>query len=265
MKTLFNVIIFICLIPFPANAATEQEYLDWFNKNVALGHAYDPAVVDDYADDAEIHILQSSSDGLKQTIELDGAKWKETLLDILDLAKQAGDKSEYSDVWVSVDGNQAKISAERYSVLDCFKDDNYYLIAEEISEGRFKIIEESSESPMEPHCEKIPENYLNYVLQSRARLTNKQLPIKIDPYTNLVKVSSEGHAFMYQYTIVNDAVSRLDPVAMKQKIKPLLTQQTCMDPNTRPIVKLGTTMTYLYNNNSGNELFAIDINESDCP
>jgi hypothetical protein len=264
MKTLITLGIFIVLLPFTANAATEQEYLDWFNKNVALGHAYDPSVVKAYSDDAEIHIVHSSSDGIKQTTEMDGAKWKEMQLDVIDLAKQAGDKSEFSDIWVSVNGNQAKISANRYSLLDCFKDDNYYMIAEEKSKGNIQIIEESLESSMEPQCENMPENYLDYVLQLTARLINKQLPTKIDSYAELETVLSERKTLMHQYNIMNNVISELDPEMMKQKIKPMLTQQTCMTPNIRPLVKQGATMTHIYYGNEGNELFSVDVKESDC-
>jgi hypothetical protein len=264
MKTLFTIGIFIVLLPFTANAATEQEYLDWFKQYEALGHAYDSSVAGVYADDAVIRTERKSPIGIKQTLEMSGAKWKEMIIDSMDLAKKRGDKSIFSNVTVVIDGNRAKIKAIRFSQLKCYIDNKYFMQVEENDDGSFQVIEEFSTSLAVSSCENIPGNDLEIVLEGAARIINKQLPLMVDSDTKLEHVSSEGQTLLYQYTLVNYAADQLDPEELRKFIKPTLQKLACDSPNTRPIVDRGAKIGYRYEGKNGNQVLQIFVNKADC-
>ena len=64
------------------------------------------------------------------------------IIDSMEIGKQRGDKSEFSDIKIVIDKNKARITASRYSTLKCFKDKRYYMIVSKKTNGNLQIIEE---------------------------------------------------------------------------------------------------------------------------
>jgi len=249
MKTFIGIVFFLFLLPFTANAATEKQYIDFFKKYESLGQAYDASVSELYSDKAVLRALRKMPDGKNRILQMDGSKWKSAIKDTMEIAKQRGDQSEFSNISVSVDGNKAKISASRYSTIKCFTDNKYYMQVEEQSDGTLQIIEESMESPMESSCKNTANNDLDLVLQGAAKMLNKQLPLMVDSDSKLVKATAEGKTLTYHYTLIKYSADDLDPEALKETLKPMVTQQTCTMPNLRPVVDKGATIRYQYNGN----------------
>ena len=249
MKTFIGIVFFLFLLPFTANAATEKQYIDFFKKYESLGQAYDTSVSELYSDKAVLRALRKMPDGKNRILQMDGSKWKSAIKDTMEIAKQRGDQSEFSNISVSVDGNKAKISASKYSTIKCFTDNKYYMQVEEQSDGTLQIIEESMESPMESSCKNTANNDLDLVLQGAAKMINKQLPLMVDSDSKLVKATAEGKTLTYHYTLIKYSADDLDPEALKETLKPMVTQQTCTMPNLRPVVDKGATIRYQYNGN----------------
>ncbi len=264
MRHFFYIGIIVFLLPFSANAATEKQYMDFFKKYESLGQAYDASVSELYSDKAVLRALRKMPDGKNRILQMDGSKWKSAIKDTMEIAKQRGDQSEFSNISVSVDGNRAKISASRYSTIKCFTDNKYYMQVEEQSDGTLQIIEEFFESPVESSCKNMANNDLDLVLQGAAKFLNKQLPIMVDSDSKLVKATSEGKTLTYHYTLIKYAANDLDPVALKESLTPMVTKQTCTMPNLRPVVDRGATIRYLYNGNDAKEILAINVRKSNC-
>ena len=68
----------------PAPSSAEQ----FFNRFVALGRAYDPAVADLYADDATIQSVQRNADNTVRTLRLIGEPYKRLIRSGMPLARQ---------------------------------------------------------------------------------------------------------------------------------------------------------------------------------
>lgn len=68
-----------------------------FDRYVALEHAFDAAVADLYADDAVIKNKRTYPTGQVREMAIPAPRYKALLRSAMPLAKQAGDKSTYSD------------------------------------------------------------------------------------------------------------------------------------------------------------------------
>ena len=187
MKTLSKFALLACLLSFVACASTnqnssinqtssaDQEYMDFFKKYESLGHAFDPAVADMYSDKAMIHAIRKLPDGVEQSMKMNGTKWKEMIVSTMEISKQRGDRSDFSNVSVSMEGDVAKIKASRYSATKCFSDEKYYMRVKKQSDGTLKIVEEFVESPMESSCKTTKKNDLELFLKGAVAVANKTL------------------------------------------------------------------------------------------
>lgn len=252
------------LLTTTAQASSKADYLEFFNKFQKLGQSYDPAVVELYSNDAKIAAVRIMSDGKERNMKLSGEQWKKLLLDSLDIGKKRGDNSEFSNIQITVNDNQAKIKANRYSHVKCFEDTRYYMVVEKVNGKELKIVEEFMQSPATSSCANTPENDLSLVLQGSARMLNRHLPVMVDQDTRLDKASSEGNTLIYHYALVNYMSSELDPTSLEQNLTPMLAQQTCSMPNLRPIVDQGGSISYRYSGNDHKQILSIMIDKSAC-
>ena len=116
-----------------------------FEQYVALGHAYDPAVADLYADEALIRNRRIYPAGDVKEMTVPAPKYKTLLRQVMPLAKARGDRSTYSQVSYTPEGARVRITASRYSELKNYTSPLSLLVGPSAS-GKWLIYEESSES-----------------------------------------------------------------------------------------------------------------------
>jgi hypothetical protein len=124
-----------------ARASSAEEFFDRF---VALGQAFDPAVAALYADDALIQSVRRYPDGTARTLRLTGAEYKPLIRAAMPVAHRRGDRDRYSDVSISMDGGRARIRCTRYNELKRYA--SPYELVLERSGASWQIIEEYAES-----------------------------------------------------------------------------------------------------------------------
>ena len=116
-----------------------------FEKYIALGAAYDPAVADLYSDSAFIKNTRRSPDGESRSMTLPALTYKSLIREVMPKAKEAGDSSSYSDVKYIPDGQRVRIEATRYSNLKKYSSP-FVLVVGPSEDGTWLILEEISES-----------------------------------------------------------------------------------------------------------------------
>ena len=117
----------------------------FFEQYVALGHAYDAAVADLYADDALIKNRRVYPTGDVRELTMPAESYKTLIRQTMPLAKIRGDRSTYSDVNYTAEGQRVRIKASRFSELKKYKSPITFLVGPSPN-GRWLIYEESSES-----------------------------------------------------------------------------------------------------------------------
>ena len=256
--------LLIIILSSATHAADKSDYLNFFEKYQALGNSFDPAIGDLYSDEAKITAIRKMPDGIEQTLKIEGGKWKQILVDSMELGKKRGDKSEFSKINISVETNRAKITANRYATVKCFNDSSYYMIIENTAHNELRIVEEFMESPLQSTCANTPKNDIALVLQASAKMINKQLPLMVDSDTKLEKISAEGKTLIYHYVLVNFLSSELDAEALESNLKPATIQQTCTMSNMKPIIDQGGTVSYRYNGKDQKQVLEINIDKRSC-
>jgi hypothetical protein len=87
-----------------------------FRKYIALENKFDPLLADLYSDKAVIRNTRHYPNGVKRTIEIPAANYKELIRTAMPLAKARGDKNRYSFVKFNSEGGIVRIRAKRYSL-----------------------------------------------------------------------------------------------------------------------------------------------------
>lgn len=116
-----------------------------FEQYVALEYAYDPSVADLYADDALIKNKRTYPTGEVREITIPAPKYKALILQSMLLARTRGDRSTYSDVSYTPEGERIRIKASRFSELKKYASPISLLVGPSPS-GKWLIYEELSES-----------------------------------------------------------------------------------------------------------------------
>ena len=252
------------LLSLSVRAAQESDYLGFFDRYQELSRNFDVSVTQLYSDEAEIIGVRKMPDGVEQTLRVEGKKWKEMIYDAMELGKQRGDISEFSDIKVRVEGNRAKITATRYATVKCYYDKRYYMIISAADSGELQISEEFMESPVESECANAPENDLPLVLKGAAVALNKQLPIMVDGDTRLESASSDGSTLIYHFVLVNYLSTELNAEVLEGTMRPIVTEQTCSMPNLKPVLGQGGLISYQYKGKDHESVLVIDIDKNDC-
>ena len=87
----------------------------FFSQYTALENAYDPGLADLYADEAFIKRKRSMPMGESRSVIVPAPKYKTRLRQNVEIAKARGDRSSYSDVTYTQEGEFVRIDALRYS------------------------------------------------------------------------------------------------------------------------------------------------------
>lgn len=266
MKRFYSVIILIVIMLFhhSASAADNKEASDFFNRYITLSADFDDSVSSLYSDKAKIHSYRRYPHGLERAAEMTGAQWKELIVKVMPLAKQRGDINKYDNVVFSVKGNKTKIRADRYSLLKCYTDKEYYLVIERDEKKDFKIIEEYMETQPQSDCENGNNEDLQSLLQKTKDQIIDHLPIMVDTETRLDNVKVTKSMFQYQYTLVNYALEELDAVATRSAFIPIVKNQACSLPDLKPLVDNGATISFYYRGKNGKEITIIDVSSDQC-
>ncbi|MFK7996717.1 MAG: hypothetical protein AB8B87_21450 [Granulosicoccus sp.] len=259
-----NLVLVFCLvlpsISFPAEKA---DFLAFFEQYQRLSFEFDTSVVTMYADDAKIMGARKKADGTEEKMTIDGTRWKTIIAASMDQAKQVGDRSEYRDVDIELTEGRGKITATRYSTVDCFTDERFYMVVEDAGDNKLQIIEQFMETPVKSLCEN-SEPDLPEFLQSTVKMINEQLPAVIDAETHLVKTSAEGSQLTYHYVLVNYTSMTLSTDDAAAKLEPLVIHQSCNSPNMRPILDQDGLITYIYRGADSVQIVKFDIDKTVC-
>lgn len=133
-------VAFTALAQGPADKAREL-----FQTYVALGHAFDPALADLYADDAVIRNKRTLPSGEVRELKASGQNYKALIRKVMPAAKERGDRSTFSEVKYAPEGERVRITATRYSEMRKYSSPMSLLVGPG-PDGRWQIHEEISES-----------------------------------------------------------------------------------------------------------------------
>jgi len=266
-RTLFSVFcLLISSLSYSAESTEsvgQAEYQQFFEQYQRLYSEFDASVNKMYADDAKIMGAREKPDGTEESMTIDGVRWKSIVLASMERAKQVDNRSEYSDVVIEVSGDKAKISATRYSVIDCFHDDRFYLVVTTGADNQLQIVEQFMETPVQSSCEG-SDNDLPEFLQSTVNMINAQLPAKIDAETQLVKTSANGTNLIYHYVLINYTSKTITTAEATAKLQPVVVQQSCTSPNLRPILDQNGSLTYIYTGSDAAQIVKLDVDKKAC-
>jgi len=257
-----TIAVALCgLAPTVADSAEKADFMQFFDDFQSLSAEFDPALSQLYADDAKIMGVRKKADGSEESMTIDGRRWKTIILSSMERAKQLGDRSEYTDVDIALEADRAKISATRYSHLDCFTDERFYIVVS--GDEQLKVIEQFMETPMQSSCEP-SETELTEFLQSTVEMINKQLPAIIDAETQLIKTAADGTKLTYHYVLLNYTSETLSAAEATTKLQPLVIEQSCNSPNMRPILDQNGSITYIYKGADAVQIAKLDIDKTAC-
>lgn len=106
---------------------------------------YDPAVADLYCDNAVIRNTRRYPGGRVRLLEIPAEEYKALIKETMPLAKARGDISTYSNISYTIEGDNTRITATRYSQLKDYSSPHSLLVGpcDGMAVG---IIEETGES-----------------------------------------------------------------------------------------------------------------------
>jgi hypothetical protein len=133
------------ILVFNIADAQTPEAARLFERYVALGRAYDAALAELYDDNALIRNKRTYPGGEVREMTMPAGQYKSLLRKALPLAQARGDRSTYSDVRYTREGERVRISAARYSELKKYTSP-LVLVVGPAAGGRWLIYEEHSES-----------------------------------------------------------------------------------------------------------------------
>lgn len=116
-----------------------------FEQFVRLTEAFDPAITDLYADTAKISNRRVFPDGTSREMSMPAPSYKTLLRQVLPVAKEQNDLDRYSEVRYTVEGDNVRITATRYSVMKDYSAPHTLLVGPD-TDGTWRILEESGES-----------------------------------------------------------------------------------------------------------------------
>lgn len=262
MYKLLAPVIFLFVLS-TSYAADKAEFLAFFDEYQRLISEYDVSVNKLYADDAKIMGARKKPDGTEESMTIDGAQWKTIILASMERAKKFGDRSDYSEVDMVVNGDEARISASRYSHIDCFHDERFYMVVKAVDDDHLQIIEQFTETPAQSNCEDSKTDLPEF-LQTTVKMINEQLPAKIDAETQLVRASANGSKLTYHYVLINYTSDMLTTEEAAAKLRPVVVQQSCSSPNLRPILDQNGSLSYIYTGSDAAQIVKLEIDKSAC-
>lgn len=148
MRVIGRVVLLALLLASVAEAGKRARLKSgraFFQKYIALEQAFDPSLIDLYAEEAVIKNMRKYPDGSVKELSLVGGAYKDMVRAAMPLAKARGEKSIYSDIRYVAEGAGIRITATRFSQLKKYASPFSLLIKRRPKKG-WLIYEESSSS-----------------------------------------------------------------------------------------------------------------------
>lgn len=154
MKSAIRIAALVAaLLPFVSiaqgQAVTQTEAAAFFKRMAEMNAKFDSRYPDLYSPEATVI---GHKDGEKTVVT--GAQWQQLLAFGAEKAKQRNDKSTFSNMRYTPQGERMKITADRYAVRKCYTDRAYYMIVGRQGNGQLWIEEESFELSPPSQCKK---------------------------------------------------------------------------------------------------------------
>ena len=119
----------------------------FFAQYAALENAYDPGLADLYADAALIRQRRKMPMGEPKDVIVPAPKYKTMLRQSIAMARERGDRSNYSDVTYTREGEFVRIDAMRFSEMNK-RTNPFRIVVGQSPSGEWLIYEEVSASRM---------------------------------------------------------------------------------------------------------------------
>jgi len=259
-----SLVPMLCILAVSAShAADKADVEQLFEEYQRLSSEFDVSINKLYSNDAKIMGARKKPDGTEESMTIDGQHWKTIISASMERAKQIGDYSEYKDVVIELTDDTAKINATRYSVVDCFEDERFYMVVKPDENNQLKIVEQFMETAAQSSCEGSEKNLPEF-LQSTVKMINEQLPAKIDAETQLVRTSADGTRLTYHYVLVNHTSKTLTTDEATAQLQPIVIQQSCASPNLRPILDQNGSVSYIYTGSDATQIVKLEVDKSAC-
>ena len=109
----------------------------------------------------------------------------------------------------------------------------------------------------------VPEAY-GGKLSAAAQEFNAKLPMMVNAETRLDSTAAIGEEFHYNYTLVRQQRSDVDPDQLTSALRPSLTRSVCGNAQLREFMSPGVDLVYNYAANDGAHIVSIRIERDAC-
>jgi hypothetical protein len=244
-----------------AQAITVDSATEFFENYQTLSKRFDPAVAELFAEDGKLLSTRLGRDGTRQELSMPFANIKPMLPKLMNAAKASGDVSEYSNVQVELlDEEKAKITATRFSGLNCFSDDSYYMVVRDDA-GDIEIVEEYSVTLEQGRCE--TNKALIGTLAATAEAYNAQLPAMIDQDTELTSVTAQETNLAYNYKFVSLAYDEMvDDLA--GALRDGVVESSCSMATSKTLLERGAQLVFNYTSSDDVLAATLNVSQIDC-
>ena len=123
------------------NGEKNSEVRTWFARYVEMERAFDPALGDLYAEDAQITYRRNYPAGVVKSLTITGLQYRKVILEAMAIAKERNEKSTYTNIKYRETGEGMEISATRCSESRRLSSPYAVKIQKE-GAGQWKITEE---------------------------------------------------------------------------------------------------------------------------
>ena len=142
------VVFFVFIMALFSYAASVSEIRDFFESYVNEANTYSDKVPDYYSPQAKIIRVVIKPNGERESVEFSFSDYLSQMKKRSKIARFVRYKNRYENIVVSDMGEgRYKISAIRYPMRDKRGLDSYFIV--ENTDGKYKIIEESMETPVQ--------------------------------------------------------------------------------------------------------------------
>jgi len=129
-------------------ASEQDDVLKFFNSYVNAANSYSNAIPDYYTPNAKIVRVVMKKDGTTISRSTDMTRYKTEMLRSAGIAKMRNYKNYYSDIKITKQGKDYKLSCMRKPSLSDYKIPAHFIIGKD-AKGQYKIKEESMHTKMQ--------------------------------------------------------------------------------------------------------------------
>ena len=149
MKKAYLLLFLIATLPleltaYQSNNTLISEGKAFFEKILQLHNNFDPSIAELYSDQAFIQQTHRSPDGEARVINFPVSAYKELIINMMPMAEELGDKSEFNDCTYQVESGDVRINCTQVSTLGGYSVPFSILVGEE--SGDWVIKEAITES-----------------------------------------------------------------------------------------------------------------------